>query len=116
MPARAARGRFLTFEGIDGCGKTTQLRLLARALRRGGLRVLVTREPGGTPLGERIRRLLLRRARTGMDPPPQPPPIFSPPPPPPRPPTGATAAGSPPPSPAGCTGRLPAGSGPTSLS
>jgi len=68
MPARTARGRFLTFEGIDGCGKTTQLRLLARALRRRGLRVLVTREPGGTPLGERIRRLLLGRASTGMDP------------------------------------------------
>lgn len=68
MPARAARGRFLTFEGIDGCGKTTQLRLLARALRRRGLRVLATREPGGTPLGERIRRLLLGRASAGMDP------------------------------------------------
>src|SRR3989338_4719914 len=68
MPARTARGRFLTFEGIDGCGKTTQLRLLARALRRRGLSVLVTREPGGTPLGERIRRLLLGRASAGMDP------------------------------------------------
>src|SRR3990167_2204552 len=67
MPARTARGRFLTFEGIDGCGKTTQLRLLARALRRRGLSVLATREPGGTPLGERIRRLLLGRASCGRD-------------------------------------------------
>src|SRR3990172_479506 len=68
MPARTARGRFLIFEGMEGCGKTTQLRLLARALRRRGLSVLVTREPGGTPLGERIRRLLLGRASAGMDP------------------------------------------------
>ena len=68
MSARAARGRFLTFEGIDGCGKTTQLRLLARAWRRRGFSVVTTREPGGTPLGERIRRLLLGRASAGMDP------------------------------------------------
>lgn len=68
MPAPRRRGRFLTFEGIDGCGKTTQLRLLARALRRRRLPVLVTREPGGTKLGERIRSLLLRRRSAGMDP------------------------------------------------
>src|SRR3972149_5455519 len=53
-------------EGTDGGEKTTQLRLLARALRRRGLSVLTTREPGGTPLGERIRRLLLGRAGGGM--------------------------------------------------
>lgn len=68
MPALRRRGRFVTFEGIDGCGKTTQLRLLARALRRRRLLVLVTREPGGTKLGERIRSLLLRRRSAGMDP------------------------------------------------
>lgn len=62
------RGSFLTFEGIDGCGKTTQLRLLARHLRRRGIPVVVTREPGGTPLGERIRGVLLSSASRGMDP------------------------------------------------
>lgn len=54
-----ARGRFITFEGIEGCGKTTQLGLLADHLRRRGLEVVTTREPGGTPLGERARDLLL---------------------------------------------------------
>lgn len=59
MNGGPARGRFVTFEGIDGSGKTTQVRLAARALRARGLRVLETREPGGTPVGERIRELLL---------------------------------------------------------
>ncbi|MFQ5816655.1 MAG: dTMP kinase [Terriglobia bacterium] len=58
---------FLTFEGIDGSGKTTQLKRLAAYLRRQGLPVVETREPGGTPLGERIRALLLRGAGRGMD-------------------------------------------------
>jgi len=53
------KGLFLTFEGIDGCGKTTQARLLARRLRRLGLNVLLTREPGGTSLGKRLRPILL---------------------------------------------------------
>lgn len=57
--ATAARGRFVTFEGIDGSGKTTQARLTARALRDRGLTVLETREPGGTPVGERIRGVVL---------------------------------------------------------
>ncbi len=55
----AHRGKFITFEGLDGCGKSTQLEKLAAALRERGLSVLVTREPGGTPTAEKIRQLLL---------------------------------------------------------
>lgn len=54
---------FLTFEGIDGCGKTTQLNLLATHLRESGHDVLVTREPGGTSLAESIRNYLLHTQR-----------------------------------------------------
>lgn len=53
------RGKFITLEGIDGAGKTTQLRWIARFLRARGVRVLVTREPGGTVAGEKLRRLML---------------------------------------------------------
>jgi dTMP kinase len=55
------RGIFITFEGIDGCGKTTQARRLSSALKRQGLPVVFLREPGGTPASERIRRVLLDR-------------------------------------------------------
>jgi len=53
------KGLFITFEGADGCGKTTQLNLLAQFLREKGLDVVVTREPGAIGLGERIREILL---------------------------------------------------------
>jgi len=52
-------GAFITFEGIDGCGKSTQLRLLASELRVRGVDVETTREPGGTPLGQKLRAVLL---------------------------------------------------------
>ncbi|MHB0866392.1 MAG: dTMP kinase [Thermoleophilia bacterium] len=59
---------FITFEGIDSSGKSTQLQLLADAIERSGQPVLSVREPGGTPLGDRIRDLLLGLQHTGMDP------------------------------------------------
>lgn len=52
-------GAFITFEGIDGCGKSTQLRLLASELRVRNLEVVTTREPGGTTLGQKLRAALL---------------------------------------------------------
>ena len=51
-------GKFITFEGGEGCGKSTQVRRLKDALERRGLKVLLTREPGGTPLAERVRAIL----------------------------------------------------------
>lgn len=57
-----AKGLFLSFEGIDGSGKSTQARLLAEALRGAGREVVLTREPGGSPGAEEIRRLVLEGA------------------------------------------------------
>ena len=62
------RGTFITFEGLDGCGKSTQLEKLAIALRDRGLAVTTTREPGGTAAGERIRQLLLDVRTGGLEP------------------------------------------------
>lgn len=55
----AGKGLFISFEGIDGCGKSTQSRLLAERLRRAGTEVVLTREPGGAPGAEQIRKLLV---------------------------------------------------------
>ena len=57
-------GRFITFEGIDGAGKSTHIEAVARRLREAGATVVLTREPGGTALAERLRELLLHE---GMD-------------------------------------------------
>jgi len=58
------RGKFITFEGIDGSGKSTQLRMLASELRVRGFDVLTTCEPGGTPLGRRLREVFLETEET----------------------------------------------------
>ncbi|HOL64094.1 MAG TPA: dTMP kinase [Accumulibacter sp.] len=58
----APSGRFITFEGIDGAGKSSHLQKLADFLRQRGLNVVSSREPGGTPLGEQLRHLLLSEA------------------------------------------------------
>jgi dTMP kinase len=62
------RGKFITFEGLDGCGKSTQLARLAEKLSQHGFSVVVTREPGGTDTGEKIRRLLLDTRTSGLAP------------------------------------------------
>ena len=68
MTKPVQRGKFITFEGLDGCGKTTQLEKLAEVLRAEGVEVLTTREPGGTEIGERIRAVLLDSRTAGLDP------------------------------------------------
>ncbi len=62
------RGKFITFEGLDGTGKSTQIQKLAKALRARGQSVVVTREPGGTGTGEKIRHVILDSATTGLSP------------------------------------------------
>jgi dTMP kinase len=64
MPEARQRGGFITLEGIDGAGKSTHLPWLKECLERQGKRVWATREPGGTPLGERLRELLLHEPMT----------------------------------------------------
>ena len=58
----AGKGKFITFEGIDGAGKSTHIATVVDLLRSRGLDVVSTREPGGTPLGEKLRELLLHEA------------------------------------------------------
>jgi len=59
-------GRFITFEGIDGAGKSTHIEPLAQRLRARGRHVVCSREPGGTPLAEQLRELLLHQAMDGV--------------------------------------------------
>jgi dTMP kinase len=59
---------FITFEGVEGCGKSTQLARLADRLRAAGRTVTTTREPGGTPIAEKVRAILLDAAHAGLDP------------------------------------------------
>jgi dTMP kinase len=56
--------KFITFEGVDGAGKSTHLAYFSSMLQQRGLDVLVTREPGGTPLGEQLREILLHQSMT----------------------------------------------------
>ena len=60
-------GKFITVEGIEGVGKTTNIDFIQQMLQAAGHAVVLTREPGGTPLGEAIRGLLLDPHYTGMD-------------------------------------------------
>jgi dTMP kinase len=64
----ARKGLFVTFEGVEGAGKSTQMKLLYDWLKQQGKEVVVTREPGGAPIAERIRHILLDRGSQGMDP------------------------------------------------
>ena len=68
LSVSSKRGTFISFEGLDGCGKSTQIERLAGKLREQKLPVIVTREPGGTPAGERIRQLLLDTKVSGVKP------------------------------------------------
>jgi len=61
------KGQFITVEGIEGVGKTTNIGFIHQQLQAAGRDVVLTREPGGTPLGEAVRGLLLDPAYTGMD-------------------------------------------------
>ncbi len=62
------RGKFITFEGLDGTGKSTQMQKLAAVLRDAGHKVVETREPGGTPAAEKIRKVLLDSGTAGLAP------------------------------------------------
>ena len=67
-PRKVTQGFLITFDGPEGCGKSTQAKVLARALRRKGFRVVLTRDPGGSPIAEEIRGLLLDPRYHGLSP------------------------------------------------
>ena len=62
------RGRFITLEGLEGSGKSTQITRLERHLAAGGIEVIVTREPGGTPLAEKLRQVVLNPGNENISP------------------------------------------------
>lgn len=68
MASHSQRGKFITIEGLDGCGKSTQLEKLAKVLHANGIPVVVTREPGGTATGEKIRKLVLDTGTANLSP------------------------------------------------
>lgn len=68
MTKRLGRGLFITFEGTEGCGKTTQMEQLILRLEREGYHVTRTAEPGGTGIGRQVRRILLDSKNAGLDP------------------------------------------------
>ena len=67
MKAKSSPARFISFEGIDGCGKSTLMDCLSRWLQEAGIACIRTREPGGTSLGESVRNLLLDPVFKGMN-------------------------------------------------
>jgi len=62
------KGTFITFEGIEGSGKSTQIALLATSLTSTGMRIVLTREPGGSPIGDQVRKILLDPANRALNP------------------------------------------------
>jgi dTMP kinase len=68
VSTHSPRGKFITIEGLDGCGKSTQLERLAKVLRADGLSVVLTREPGGTETGEKIRKVVLDTGTAHLSP------------------------------------------------
>ena len=68
MASQRQRGRFITFEGLDGCGKSTHLEKLTAVLRDEGIETVTTREPGGTEVGEKVRAVLLNSRTRGLAP------------------------------------------------